>query len=61
MDKTIKKYNSFKEQQKDDIQYWKSISADQKLEILEAIRAQARAINNEHPRRLQRVYRIITR
>jgi len=61
MEKTIKIYSTFQEQQDSDIRYWKGLSGDEKLEILEAIRAQVWLIRNEHPQRLQRVYRVVKR
>ncbi|HNR69617.1 MAG TPA: hypothetical protein PKN04_16340 [bacterium] len=61
MEKIIKKYSSLQEQEIDDIRYWKELSGDEKLIILEAIRAQVWAIKDEHPERLQRVYRVIER
>ena len=61
MEKIIKKFSSFQDQEKADLNYWKNLSGDKKLEILEAIRAQAWAMKNEHPGRFQRVYRIIKR
>jgi hypothetical protein len=61
MEKSIKIFESFIEQDQNDIIYWKKISGEQKLEILEAIRAQYWALYNEHPGRLLRVYRIIER
>jgi hypothetical protein len=61
MEKVVKIYGSFKEQEKDDVAYWKNLSGDQKLEILEIIRANYWALRNEHPGRLQRVCRIIKR
>ena len=61
MKKSIRIYSSFEEQQQDEIRYWKRLSGDAKLEILEAIRAQAWALKNEYPGRFQRVYRIIKR
>ena len=59
MQKIAKIFRSFEEQELDDVKYWKSISGDKKLEILEIIRANYWAMKNEHPRRFQRVYRIV--
>ena len=61
MEKVIKIFNSFEEQELDDINYWKNLSGDKKLEILEAIRLNYWALKNESPGRFQRVYRIIKR
>ncbi len=38
MEKVVKKYNSFEEADKADIEFWKNASVQQKLEALEAIR-----------------------
>ena len=61
MEKVAIKFNSFEEHEAADIEYWKSLSGERKLEILEAIRAQYWVMKNEHPRGLQRVCRIIKR
>ena len=61
MEKVLKIYKSFEEQEKDEIEYWKKVSGAVKLEVLEIIRANYWAINNETPGRLQRVYRIVNR
>jgi hypothetical protein len=61
MEKVIRIYNSFDEQEKDDIIYWRNLSGEKKLEILEYIRANYWAIKNETPQRLQRIYRITER
>ena len=61
MKKVVKIYNSFEEQEKDDINYWQNLSGHRKLEILEIIRANYWALRNEDPGRLQRVYCIIKR
>jgi hypothetical protein len=61
MEKVIKIFDSFEEQELDDIEYWKNLSGDKKLEILESIRLHYWALRNECPRRFQRVYRIIKR
>jgi len=59
LEKTVKKFNSFEEEEAEEIRYWKSIPGNKKLEFLEMIRAQYWAIRNETPTRLQRVYSII--
>jgi hypothetical protein len=61
MDKIIKIYNSFDEQEQDDIKYWKNLSGKRKLEILEIIRGNYWAIKNETSPRFQRIFRIIKR
>lgn len=61
MEKIIKIFKSFEEQEAHDIEYWKRLSGDKKLEILEIIRANYWAMQNDTPGRLQRVYRIVKR
>ena len=61
MEKTFKIYNSFKEQEEDEIRYWQNLSGEEKLYILEVIRSHYWALKNENPGRLQRVYKIIER
>ena len=61
MEKVIKIYKSFREQEADEIQYWKALSGDNKLEVLEIIRANYWAMKNETPGRLQRFYKVIKR
>ncbi|MBW2005585.1 MAG: hypothetical protein JRI72_13485 [Deltaproteobacteria bacterium] len=59
MIKIGKKFRSFNEQEREDEQYWRTVSGNRKLEILEIIRAQYWAVKNETPGRFQRIYRII--
>jgi len=61
MEKSIKIFRSFEEQEIHDVKYWKNLPGDKKLEILEIIRANYWAMQNETPRRLQRIYRIVKR
>ena len=61
MEKVIKIFNSFEEQEEEEKQYWQNLPGEKKLEILEYIRLQYWALNNENPRRLQRVYKFIER
>lgn len=61
MKKVVKIFKSFEEQEADEIEYWKSLSGNLKLEVLEIIRANYWAMKNETPGRLQRVYRIVKR
>jgi len=61
MIRSLKIFHSHDEQDQADREYWKGLSGEQKLEILEAIRMQYWAFKNEHPQRLQRVCRIIKR
>jgi len=59
--KTIKIYRSFSEQETDEIQHWYGLSGEQKLNVLESIRANYWAMNRATPKRLQRLYKIIKR
>ncbi len=59
MEKKVKKFSSFEEQDKYEVEYWKNISGEKKLEILEFIRANYWAMKNETPGRLQRVCRVV--
>lgn len=61
MEKVLKIFESFEEQEAADIKYWQNLSGEKKLEILEIIRANYWAMRNESPGRLQRVYRVIKR
>jgi hypothetical protein len=59
MEKILHKYNSFEEQEMEEIKFWQNLSGGKKLEILENIRANYWAMHNGTPQRLQRIYRII--
>jgi len=59
--RSIRKFHSFQEQEEADIEYWKNMDGTKKLEILEVIRMNYWAIQNETPTRFQRVYRVIKR
>lgn len=61
MEKVIKIFKSFEEQEAADVEYWQNLPGEKKLEILEMIRANYWALKNESPRRLQRVYRVVKR
>lgn len=61
MEKTIKIFHSFAEQEADEREYWKNLSGERKLEILEIIRANYWALKNDTPGRFQRVYRVTKR
>ncbi len=58
MEKVIKIFKSFKEQEKADKLYWQSISPKEKIDILEQIRKQAIGVKYGS-QRFQRVFRII--
>jgi len=47
MEKIVKKFRSFAEQEAHEIEFWQKLSGDKKLEILEIIRANYWAMNNE--------------
>ena len=59
MEKILRKFNSFEEQETEEIKFWQNLSGEKKLEILENIRANYWAMNNGNTQRLQRIYRII--
>lgn len=63
MNKIIKEYNSFKEADKDDIEYYSNLSSAKKIEELEIIRENFLNQINAKPeeRRLQRVFEVIDR
>ena len=59
MEKVIKKYDSFEEAEVAETEYWRKLSGNKKLEILEILRAQYWVIHHAEIRGFQRVYRII--
>lgn len=61
MKKTIKIFNSFKEEEKSEKTFWMNLSGDEKLIILEQIRSQYWAINHGNFQRFQRIYKVIER
>ena len=61
MEKVIKIFNSFEEQEEEEKQYWKNLSGEKKLEILEYIRLQYWAMKNDSPPEFERIYRITER
>jgi hypothetical protein len=61
MQKTVKIFRSHEDQEFDDVQYWRALPGVNKLEVLEAIRAQVWMMRDEHPGRFQRVYRLAKR
>lgn len=58
MEKVIKIFKSFKEQEKADKLYWQSISPEEKIDILEQLRKQYIRMHNGTSR-FQRVFRIV--
>jgi hypothetical protein len=61
MKKIIRKFNSFAEEEKANMEFWQGLSGNEKIKILEAIRSQYFAFHHEYTKRFQRVYRIIER
>ena len=61
MEKILHKFNSFEEQEIEEIKFWQNLSGEKKLVILENIRANYWAMHNGTPQRLQRVLRVIER
>ncbi|MCK5033685.1 MAG: hypothetical protein KAS18_08625 [Calditrichia bacterium] len=61
MEKVLHKFDSFQNQEIQDIKYWQNLSGEKKLEILEYIRSNYWEKNNGTPQRLQRIYRIVER
>lgn len=58
MEKTVKKM-TFDEAEKEDIEYWKSKTPQEKLEALQNLREVYYKFKNESRKGFQRVYRII--
>jgi len=61
MEKVIKKYNSFLEQEIEDKKYWKNLSGEKKLKILEYIRLQYWTLNNNIPMKFEKVFKVTER
>ena len=61
MQKTVKIFHSFEEEERENVQYWKQLDGSTKLEILDAIRANYWMLKNEYPEGFQRIYRIVKR
>ncbi len=61
MEKVIKIYDSFEDQEYDDVEYWKNLDPNKKVEILESIRVLQMEINGECEQGFQRVLRITER
>lgn len=58
MERTIKKL-TFQEAEKEDIEYWKSKTPEEKLDALQHLREIYYKFKNESRKRFQRVYHII--
>ena len=61
MEKVIKKFKSFHEQESYEAEYWKTIDPDVKVAILESIRSSHMEISGEGQQGLQRILRIVKR
>ena len=61
MKRIVRKFHSFAEEERVNMEYWQSLSGEEKLKILETIRLRYYTLKNEYPERFQRVYRIIKR
>lgn len=59
MEKKIKIFNNFSDQEKEEILFWASQTYEKKLETLEIIRQNYLNLIDKNSRRFQRVYRII--
>ena len=59
MEKTIRKFDSFADQDRYEVDYWKSVEPDKKLEVLESIRELYMELNGEGQQGFQRVLRVI--
>lgn len=58
MEKVVKKL-TFDEAEKEDIEYWKSKTPEEKLEVVQNLREIYYKFKNESRKGFQRVYRII--
>lgn len=58
MDKIIRKI-SIEDAEKEDIEYWKLKTPEERLDILQVLREEYYILKNEDRKRLQRVYKII--
>ena len=61
MERVARKFNSFDEAEAAEIEYWKNLSGEKKLEILEELRSIYWSLKNEKIRGFQRVYKVIER
>jgi len=58
IERVVKKFNSFEEAENAEVENWKTVSGEKKIEILEELRLRFLHINDEKIRRFQRVYRV---
>ena len=61
MERVVKIFHSFEDAEAAEIEYWKNLSGEKKLEILEELRLRYWPLKNEKIRRFQRIYKIIKR
>jgi hypothetical protein len=57
--RVVRKFNSFEEAEAAEIEYWKGVSGERKIEILEELRSRFLDFDDERIERFQRVYRVI--
>lgn len=61
MDKVVRKFGSFAEAEKADREYYRSLTGQQRLDILLELLASAQDTQDEAAKGFERVYRIIKR
>jgi len=59
MEKVVKIFNNFSDCERHEIEYWKSVNPNEKLIMLESIRAMHMEISGGSKQGLQRVLRVI--
>lgn len=59
MDRVIRRTKSFKEAEEWDIQHYRSMTPEERLDILQRLREEYYSFKNESRKRFQRVYRVI--
>lgn len=59
MDKVVRKFGSFAEAEKADREYYRSLTGQQRLDILLELIASARDAENEEAKGFERVWRIV--
>lgn len=58
MEKTVRKL-TFKEAEELDYEYWRKVSPEEKLDMVQRLREIYYCLSDENRKRLQRVYRVI--
>jgi predicted Fe-S protein YdhL (DUF1289 family) len=61
MERVVKIFHSFEDAEAAEVEYWKNLSGEKKLEILEELRSRYWLIENEKIRRFQRIYKVLKR